>query len=633
MNLPLVKRKNRRGINRPSENNRKTNYQSINQFGLLTLGIALVAIVVIFMLFHFYGKKTGEGRLIKDGSALCTLITDVVRQELFIENQNKDLNLLNYVAREKELIYCLILNDQQVPLLQLGRQIPDQNSQISLNSQKTDYLLTQEYEDPTTKEIIYEFSKPVYLEGKKVGLVKIGLGLSRYVYLNQDRSYFMGVIALAILGLVLLIYFLVKRLLSPLYKIDQDLTKMIIEKQEYPKIEISVSGEIGQLAQRFNDILQGQQKKHRELGEYNTELEVANKILHYEKLRIRAILDNLKIGLVFIDSTGKAIMANQIAHNLLKVDESNYQGKPWEEFLENQSPKLAKFYRRFLQKENIYTHDFYEMKAQSGDTQIILGHDCFYLLDKEDKPLGMLWAITDITSQKQAESSRNEFINHVAHELKTPLTTLRSYSEMLLDNEISDEQNKREFVNSINKETIRLSRLINNLLNISKIETGCLKLTQTMIKTDKLLSDCYQTVRQQAISKNIHFTCDIADKMPNLSLDKDLIEVAILNLLTNAIKYTPESGKVTLQGIVENEHIVIKVIDSGYGIEESELDQVFDKFFRSARQEITKESGTGLGLALAKNIVQLHRGDIKVESVIGSGSSFSLILPKEEVFI
>lgn len=330
---------------------------------------------------------------------------------------------------------------------------------------------------------------------------------------------------------------------------------------------------------------------------------------------------------------------------LAAEEEQSYLGKPWKEFLYNQNQDLGRMFHTFYEKENIYAHDCFDVQSTEtpappadgipagSDSLPVLRHCCSYLLDEEDKPLGFLWTITDITAQKQSESARHEFVNHVAHELKTPLNTLLAYSEMLLDGEVNDEQAKREFFNSINEEAARLSRLINNLLNISKIEMGSLKIDRTLIKVDKLVMDCFSTIRAQAASKGINFSIDVADKMPNLLLDKDLIEVAILNLLTNAIKYTPARGKVVLQSIVEEEHVLIRVTDSGHGIPENEISHIFDKFFRSEKEEIRKETGTGLGLSLAMNIVQLHKGDIRVESQWGTGSSFTIVLPKEEVYI
>lgn len=616
-----------------TSNHSKAGYTSMHRFGWIILSLALVVIIFVLFLFYNYEKTSGKKQLLQDGTALCSLITDAARQTFFLEDNKKNVNLLDYVVREKGLVYCMILDNKRLPLLELGRYIPEQNSQIAQNSWDSDYLLTQKYKNDQNGDIIYEFSKPIFLQGNKAGVAKIGLSLSHYVYFNKNLNYLMGTIALAILGLVLIFYFLLRKMFMPLYKINEDLGEMITENRESPKIEISLHGETGQIAERINNILQLQQNKNMELEKANTDLEVANKVLYYEKCRTRGILDNLKTGVVFIDSMGKAILSNQKAGHLLKVEENAYLNRSWQEFLEEQSQELGKLFREFRQKENIYGHDFLEHKSQNGDISLMLCHDCFYLLDEEDKPLGFLWIITDITSQKQAESSRHEFVNNVAHELKTPLNTLRSYTEMILDGEVEDEETKKEFFNSINEEAIRLSRLINNLLNISKMETGHLKLTQTLIKMDKLIKDCYQTVLPQAKKKDIQFICDVPDKMPNSKLDKDLIEVAILNLLTNAIKYTPEAGKVVLKGVLEEDKIFIKVTDSGCGIEQSEVNRVFDKFFRASNEEVKKESGTGLGLSLARNIVQMHKGDIQVESKLGMGSSFTIILPREEVFI
>ena len=618
--VPKRKRENSKG------------YKSLNRFGLLTLVIAAMVVILVFFLFYHYEKKTGVKQLMKDGSALCSLITDAARQELFLENGNRNLNLIDYVVREKELVYCLIIDDNFTPLLQLGRYVPEQNSQIVRNSWKTNYLLTQKYRENTNNEIMYEFSKPIYLQDSKVGLVRVGLSLSNYIHFTRSFSCLMGVITFSIFALVLIFYYLLKKILVPLSKLNQDITQMIIQKQEFPKIEISFNGDVGLLAQKVNKLFGMQQEKNQKLERINTDVEVANKILHYEKSRMRTILDNLKVGLIFIDSTGKAIFANQLAGHFLKVDKKEYLNKSWERFLGGQSPELVQLFHEFGQKGNIYSHEFLEVEIQNADFPIILRHDCFYLLNKEDKPLGFLWTITDITNQKQAELSRYELVNHVVHELKTPLDTLGSYTEMFIDGKIEG-QDKTEFVNNINEEIIRLSRLINNLLNLSNIEMGSFKINPTLTKVDKLIEDCYQKVRPQAINKGIDFHYDVADKMPNLLLDKDLIESAILNFLTNAIKYTPQAGKVIMEGLVEEDHILVKVSDTGYGISESEMNHIFDKFFQSSRKEIKKESGVGLGLALAKNIIQLHKGDIKVESKEGNGSTFTLIFPIEEVYI
>ncbi|MCL6582569.1 MAG: PAS domain-containing protein [bacterium] len=633
----IQKRKQQQEISGKFQDEEKKTWDSSNIFnrlGLLIIGIAAIAILLILFSFYSYEKRAGERRLVKDGFSLCSLIADLIQHEFQMETQKRNLNLLDYVVREKGIVYCLAEDAEGETLVRLGRQMPEEGCKFKAeNNQQAEHLLTQKRLENQNGEVIYEFSKPIYREGKRAGLVKIGLALSDYIHFNQEIGFLFGGIALSIFGLVFLFYYLLKRLFSPLHQINCQLKRIITGEEEFPKIEISFRGEIGQIAQQLNHVLSTQNMRSRRQEEINAELEISNKVLLYEKIRLRAILDNLNIGIIVIDTTGRTILANKLAGHFLREELQDYLGKPWKDFLHDHEPDLVPVFTRFYDKGNIYGHDSVEIQKNEGSNLAIFHHTCSYLLNGEDSPLGFLWMISDITSQKQSELSKYEFVNHVAHELKTPLNTLVSYSEMLLEGEVNDEQTKREFFNSINEEAIRLSRLINNLLNISKIEMGCLKINRTLIKVDKLLRDCYQTVRAQALNKGIDFTMDLADKMPNLLLDKDLIEVAILNLLTNAIKYTPAMGKVTLQGIVEEESVLIRVTDSGYGIPEDELNHIFDKFFRSSKEEIKKEQGNGLGLSLAMNIVQLHKGDIKVESKWGSGSSFTIILPKEEVYI
>ncbi|MGA1823235.1 MAG: ATP-binding protein [bacterium] len=605
----------------------------INLLGLVAIIISGAIIITIIMLFSHYEEKAGEKQLMKDGTSLCTLITDAARQEYFIDSTKINLNLIDYVVREKELMYCLVLDNKLAPLLQLGNEIPHHDPQIINNAWNSDYLLTQTYTVATTGEYIYEFSKPIYYENIKVGMVRIGLNLSNYVHLNKSIRYILSIIAISLLAFIFIFYHLIKRLLSPVFQMKQELTRMIVEKHEFSELEISFAGEVGELAEKMNQILMAHQEKIKELEALNCELEVANRIFVYEKNRIRVVLDNLKLGLVLVDSTGKVILANKRADHFLKINRQYYLDKPWEEVLQNQNQDLVNLFHEFRLKGSIYGHDSIEIESTHFDATTVLCHDCFYLLDKRDKPLGFLWTITDITAQKQAELSRHEFVNHVAHEIKTPLNTLRSYTEMLLDNEVIDEENKKEFFNSINNEAIRLSRLINNLLNITKLEVPNPSINKTLIKMEKMLTDCYKTVKPQAINKNINFLIDIPDNMPNMRLDKDLIEVAILNLLTNAIKYTPGDGTVVLKALLNENNILICVTDNGRGIDESEIGHIFDKFFRSSRDEIKQEAGTGLGLSLAMNIIKLHNGDIKAESKVGKGSSFTVILPREEVFI
>jgi two-component system phosphate regulon sensor histidine kinase PhoR len=207
---------------------------------------------------------------------------------------------------------------------------------------------------------------------------------------------------------------------------------------------------------------------------------------------------------------------------------------------------------------------------------------------------------------------------------------MKSYVEMLMDGEVSDENTRDEFFNTISGETERLARLIDNLLNISKIEMGSLMLRQDLLKSRQFFEDVVKSIESQAMSKGIGLETVIPDKLSDLRVDKDLFRVAVLNILSNAIKYTPSGGKVFFRVEEDDDVMKIEIEDSGYGISKEELPRIFEKFYRSSNKDIRRQTGSGLGLALSKEILALHNGEIQVTSRLGEGTSFSLLMPLDE---
>jgi two-component system phosphate regulon sensor histidine kinase PhoR len=221
----------------------------------------------------------------------------------------------------------------------------------------------------------------------------------------------------------------------------------------------------------------------------------------------------------------------------------------------------------------------------------------------------------------------------VTHELLTPLTTIKSYNEMLMDGEIHDEETQKEFLNTIMQETERLQNLIQNLLHISKIEMGTLSLHKSHVRGDALVKDCVTAVETAARKKHIAFESHLPEKSPNFFGDKELLKVAIINILGNAVKYTPEYGKVVFSFQEENGTAVFEVADTGHGISEEDLPHIFEKFYRSKHEDIVRQNGTGLGLNLTRQIVALHGGEIEASSELQKGTQFVIRIPMEEYYL
>ena len=256
-----------------------------------------------------------------------------------------------------------------------------------------------------------------------------------------------------------------------------------------------------------------------------------------------------------------------------------------------------------------------------------------HLKDGDKTLIGKMIMFNNVTKEKEAGKATQEFTAHLSHELLTPLTTIKSYSEMLMDGEIEDSETQKEFYNTINIEIARLSRLIKDLLNLSKIEMGSMTLDKGLVKSDWLFEDCIAAVEGTAREKSISIHRHLPDNFPSLIGDKDQLKGAIINILGNAVKYTPEKGEIHFELSEQDNMVVFDIKDTGYGMSEEDLSRIFDKFYRSQNPQITDQQGTGLGLAITSEIVGLHEGEIKVKSELGKGTYFKVKIPKEEYYL
>lgn len=238
-----------------------------------------------------------------------------------------------------------------------------------------------------------------------------------------------------------------------------------------------------------------------------------------------------------------------------------------------------------------------------------------------------VWSMRDVTQQKLAEEMRDQFVDTATHELRTPLANIKAYAETLALADVIDIEQQKQFLNTINSEATRLARFVDDLLSVSSMELGSLSLNKQVTDLSRMLNEVLTKIRPQVDEK--HLTLDVAfpEKMPEPELDKDKIAAVLVNLLGNAVKYTPDGGSVIFRVNITDKQIEASVQDTGVGIAADEVSKVFDKFFRSSDPRVQEQTGTGLGLALAQEVVRLHGGKIIVESEIDKGSTFTVTLP------
>lgn len=240
---------------------------------------------------------------------------------------------------------------------------------------------------------------------------------------------------------------------------------------------------------------------------------------------------------------------------------------------------------------------------------------------------GHVWTARDVTQQKLAEASRDQFIDTATHELRTPLANIKAYAETLAMGDLTDVEQQKEFCNTINTEATRLARFVDDLLSISSLEVGSLGIQRQNVDVRRLLEEAAEKVKPLMKQGGLEFEVSLSEKLGEAHLDKDKVSGLVVNLLGNAAKYTPAGGAVSLRAQRHEDQLQIEVVDTGAGISEDEQPKVFEKFFRSENPDVQDKVGTGLGLPLAREIARLHRGELTLKSELGEGSTFTATLP------
>jgi two-component system phosphate regulon sensor histidine kinase PhoR len=342
-----------------------------------------------------------------------------------------------------------------------------------------------------------------------------------------------------------------------------------------------------------------------------------------QQMQYEAILRNLAEGVAVTDVEGRVQFANAAVAALLddEPDPTSLLGAALTEQLEKEaSPESRVSLRKWVAAD----------AASAGPLQVECDAERTYHVERSslDTPDGgYVWLLRDVSQQRLAQQSRDQFIDTATHELRTPLANIKAYAEMLASADDIDVEHQKEFCNVINAEVTRLARFVDDLLSISSLEVGTLTIDARPVELGRLFDEVVAKVRPLMEQKSLAFSTTLPPKLPEAKIDKDKIAAVLVNLLGNAAKYTPATGRVALRVSAEEKRLRIAVEDSGVGVAAEELPKLFDKFFRSSDPRVQAETGTGLGLSLAREVVRVHGGEIRVESVLNEGSTFIVELP------
>jgi two-component system phosphate regulon sensor histidine kinase PhoR len=339
-----------------------------------------------------------------------------------------------------------------------------------------------------------------------------------------------------------------------------------------------------------------------------------------------ALFNSLSDGIAVCDAMGRVQYGNHMLATLLGKGKDDCTGQPLYLQLQQTCPAADNepFIERLKSTKGTLVG---ELKRGAHIADGVLRVSRWPILNEGFEPGSSLFSLRDVTQHKLAEEARNQFVFTATHELRTPLANIKAYAETLSMADDIDIEQQKGFFNIINAEATRLARFVDDLLNVSQMEAGGLTVARHELDLGRLLSEVAEHVAPQAKQKQIQFERVLPPKLPTLSADKDKLAAALVNLLGNAIKYTPDGGQVRLVVEAQQHGIVFHVEDTGIGIAPEELPRLCEKFFRSSDQRVQQITGSGLGLAFSQEVARLHGGRIQVQSELNKGSRFSLELP------
>ena len=485
-----------------------------------------------------------------------------------------------------------------------------------------DIQLTR-YIDGTTK--IRDYRQPLFKAGQPLGALHLAIsepGIWQTAYASARFAPFMTFGALMLFGFGGIVLY---RTVRPLSEIDFQL-RTLARSSAPSETKLNTIPVQGSAALGWNQLVERCNNGSSNSVPFESQLTQAVEAMGRKKAD--DVLNSLTDGVAVTDENGSVEFANSAMASLIGEESvDDIVGKAMEfvlalESLEPDSQLLVPD----LRSRTVITE--LRLPVVEDTDQRILRIARTNIRESDGTKLpGHIWSIRDVTQQRLAEDMRDQFLDSATHELRTPLATIKAYAETMSEGGLEDIEEIKGFCNIINTEATRLARFIDDLLSVSSMEVGSLAASRQEVDLERLLNDVVEKVLPQMTKKQITFEPDFSDKLPELYLDKDKIIAALVNLLGNAAKYTPESGHVVLRVRFDEQELTIVVKDSGLGIAPDELPKIFEKFFRSDDPRVRDITGTGLGLPFANEVVRLHGGRIDVDSELDLGTTFTVTLP------
>ncbi|WP_271001581.1 two-component system histidine kinase PnpS [Listeria seeligeri] len=449
---------------------------------------------------------------------------------------------------------------------------------------------------------------PVKHQNKTDGVLRISISLesvdTAVAKLWGNLALIFGIALIIIAGISV---FIARKITKPVREIIEVSTDLANHKYD-SRIHGKVSGELQDLSISVNMLAESLETQMFEIKQ--------------NEQRLNAIVQNLVSGVMLINADKQVIMTNRTMYQIL--GETEITGKPFYEVIKSFALSQlidATFETKTMQQKEIILYFPREM---------ILDASVSPILGEDGEITGIILLLHDITQIRHLENVRSEFVTNVSHELKTPVTALKGFAETLLDGAMYDETLLKKFLTIIKEESDRLHRLIMDILALSRIEQNPVTEDVETVDVDDVIDQSVRTIFELATEKNIQVSAPEKTIQPVIiETNRDQLQQILINLLSNAINYTPVDGKVEVKLMERESEVIIEVTDNGIGIPAKDIDRVFERFYRVDKARSRHSGGTGLGLSIVKHLVENCGGRIEVESQEEVGSTFRVTLPKK----
>lgn len=556
---------------------------------LLTIITIVFSGLVLSNFFEDFYMNIKQKEMVSEGQQLIALIVRGIAPSELVDI-SKFINAYAIVVDRRGLIMACSNK------FYFGNKLPIDGSKLS-NVLKGKIVVDKGYLPQLGTMLMVAL--PITRDGNVIGgLILLSPMASMQESISQIRRGIVFVAVGAVVLSTILSFGLSKNITRPLVKMKKVAENMAKGKFD-DKVEPETDDEIGTLARTLNFL--------------SDALKENIAALSLEKDQLRNVLLSMTDGVITFDSTGRVLMANPQVWELLGSDPRSEDGEVKALSVLGEPVQKVKKSKKPLQEE---------MKLEGKILSVRLAP----LFNEESEIWGVVAVLQDVTREKKLESLRREFVANVSHELRTPLTYLQGYTEALIDDMIEDPVEQKKYLSIILEETLRLRRLVNDLLDLSLIEAGHLNLKKESFKLNKLIERVLKKVNPVAEKKGVSLVAKIKE-LPLVLADEDRIEQVLINLIDNALRYTEKGGEITIEASASPQSVVVCVKDQGPGIPEDELPFIWERFHKVDKARTRDNGGTGLGLAIVKGIIEAHGGKVWVKNLEEKGAVFCFSIP------